>query len=352
MSSCCANDEAPKNGQSRKFKFDLIFHGSLTIIFISLAAYASNLPFGFVNQFGHSVLELFSTMWWGILAGLIFVGLMSKIPRSYFTAVIGAGDSAGSIVKAAIAGVLLDLCNHGILMVGAKLYERGTSLAQVMAFLIASPWNSMSLTFILIALIGLQWTLIFIAGSAVIAILTGLIYQALIKAGYLPENPNKTDIDPNFDLKADAKARLKDFRPNLTFFKEVIHGGMHEAKMIIKWLLVGVIVASALRTFMEPEMFAQYFGPTMVGLLFTLAATTLIEVCSEGSSPIAAELVNGAGAPGNGFTFLMAGVSTDYTEIMVVKEFTGKWMIALSLPLITVPQIVLLGWIMNMASLG
>lgn len=351
MSSCCAKDDAPKDGDIKKFKFDLIFHGSLLIIFVSLAAYASNLPFGFVNQFGHSVLELFSTMWWGILAGLIFVGLMSKIPRSYFTSIIGTGDNAGSIVKAALAGILLDLCNHGILMVGAKLYERGTSLAQVMAFLIASPWNSMSLTFILIALIGLKWTLIFIVGSAAIAIVTGLIYQALIKAGRLPENPKKTDVDPDFDLKADARERLKGFRPNMAFFKEVIHGGMHEAKMIIKWLLVGVIVASALRTFMDPALFAQYFGPTMVGLILTLVATTLIEVCSEGSSPIAAELVNNAKAPGNGFTFLMAGVSTDYTEIMVVKEFTGKWIIALSLPLITVPQIVLLGWVMNMAGL-
>ena len=35
-------------------------------------------------------------------------------------------------------------------MVGAKLYERGASIGQVMAFLIASPWNSFSLTLTLV----------------------------------------------------------------------------------------------------------------------------------------------------------------------------------------------------------
>ena len=47
-------------------------------------------------------------------------------------------------------------------MVGAKLYERGASIGQLMAFLIASPWNSLSLTIIMVSLIGWQWTLMFI----------------------------------------------------------------------------------------------------------------------------------------------------------------------------------------------
>ena len=41
---------------------------------------------------------------------------------------------------------------------------------------------------------------------------------------------------------------------------------------------------------------------------------------SAGSSPIAADLVNRANAPGNGFAFLMAGVATDYTEIILSSK--------------------------------
>ena len=96
-----------------------------------------------------------------------------------------------------------------------------------------------------------------------------------------------------------------------------------------------------------PETFAVWFGPTLLGLGTTLIATSIFEVCSEGSVPIAADLMTRAQAPGNAFTFLLAGVATDYTEVMVTKETTGSWKIALFIPLITVPQVLFIGAALN-----
>jgi uncharacterized membrane protein YraQ (UPF0718 family) len=265
---------------------------------------------------------------------------------------LGRGDSVGGIFRAAAAGLLLDLCSHGILMVGAKLYERGASLAQVMTFLIASPWNSFSLTLILLAMIGVKWTLIFIATSAVIAIATGFMYLALTHAGILPENPNRTNLPDGFNMMADAKARLKHFKFTRAFAVDVLRHGWIDGKMVLRWLAFGIVLAALIRTFVPMDTFATWFGPTIAGLFLTLIATTLIEVCSEGSTPIGADLVTRAAAPGNGFAFLMAGVSTDYTEMMVLRDMTKSWKIALSLPLLTVPQILVLGWIMNQFRAG
>jgi uncharacterized membrane protein YraQ (UPF0718 family) len=58
-------------------------------------------------------------------------------------------------------------------------------------------------------------------------------------------------------------------------------------------------------------------------------------------------LMNRAAAPGNSFTFLMAGVATDYTELMSIKDTTKSWKIALFLPLVAVPQVMLLGFVLN-----
>jgi len=349
MSSCCPDSD---NETTKKagFKFDLIFHGSAAVIVAALLAYALDLPH--MAHYGHAVWDFLSKMWWGVALGIIFVGIMAQVPREYFMAVLGRGDSVGGLVRAAAGGVLLDLCSHGILMIGAKLYERGASLAQVMTFLISSPWNSFSLTLILIALIGLKWTLLFILGSLIIALVSGFIFQILIKRGILPDNPNSSDLPEDFDLKASFKKDWKNINFGAALFKQIARDGMRDAKMILKWLLFGVVIAAAIRSFVDPEMFSKWFGPTMIGLVMTMVATTIIEVCSEGSSPIAAELVNRAKAPGNGFAFLMAGVSTDYTEIMIIREFTGKWMMAFALPIVTLPQVLLLGWIMNMAGGG
>ena len=121
--------------------------------------------------------------------------------------------------------------------------------------------------------------------------------------------------------------------------------------MVLRWILFGVLLASLIRAFLDTESFQAFFGPTLLGLGLTLIAATIIEVCSEGSTPIAADLLTRAKAPGNSFAFLMGGVSTDYTEIMVLKDATASWKIALFLPLITLPQIFLIAWFVNFQSI-
>lgn len=357
MSSCCSiPPQSDGHGHDHgPAKRDMLFIGSLTVIIAAIAVHFIagwlQIDMPALHHFGHNILDLIKTMWWGAALGLLVVGLMGRVPKEYFNVLLGRGDTAGGIFRAAAAGLLLDLCSHGILMVGAKLYERGASLAQVMAFLIASPWNSLSLTLILIALIGLKWTLLFIAGSVVIAIVTGFMYMALTKRGILPANPHTQETPKDFNIIQDAKTRLKSFRPSVPFFKLVVAEGWRDGRTVLRWLMFGIVLASLIRTFVPADSFATWFAPTLLGLVTTLIATTIIEVCSEGSAPLGADLLTRAAAPGNGFAFLMAGVSTDYTEIMVLKDLTKSWKVALSLPLLTVPQIMLLGWIMNQAGL-
>lgn len=350
--NCCTTEDEKHTHASccdDKNKIDLIMHGSIAVILIALISYMLLPGVKPLHDFAYALIDLGHKMWWGVLLGMLFVGLMGKIPREYFQSLLGRGDTFGGIIRATLAGLLLDLCSHGILMIGAKLYERGASLAQVMAFLIASPWNSLSLTIILISLIGLKWTLIFIAGSAAIAIVTGCVYLLLAKTEILPKNPNAIDLAEDFSLKKDVKERLSSFKPNRQFFADILKTGWSEGQMLLRWLLLGMIMAAAIRAFVPPDIFTGWFGPSLFGLFMTLIATTIIEVCSEGSAPVAGEIMNSAGAAGNSFTFLMAGVATDYTEIMIIREFSKSWWIALSLPVITVPQVLLLGYIMNIA---
>ena len=339
--SSCGGDSRSK---------DWLFLSTSAIVAIAFVLYfvAPDLPY--VHHFSHAVVELLKTMWWGIVLGILSIGVMHNTPREWFQASLGRGDKATDLFRAAFAGLFLDVCSHGILMVAAKLYERGISAAQVMTFLIASPWNSLTLTFVLAALVGWFWTLMFILGSAVIALITGFIYKSLVERGVLPENPNQVDVPEDYDLKKEVGTRLKsiNWRPGL--LADIARQGLVESRMVLRWLFLGLILAAAIKAYIPTEFLTTYFGPGLLGLVLTLVATTIIEVCSEGSAPIASELVGRAGAPGNGFTFLMAGVATDYTEILVLRETTKSWKLTLFLPLITIPQVLLLGAIMNMAA--
>jgi len=159
-----------------------------------------------------------------------------------------------------------------------------------------------------------------------------------------------TPLLTDFSILEDLHRRWQSFTFTGTtighLFKDTLRGSWELAKMVLWWLLVGMLMASVARAFIPEHLFMTYMGPTLLGLAVTLFFATIIEVCSEGSSPLAFEIFSKTGAFGNSFTFLMSGVATDYTEIGLIWQNIGK-KAALWLPIITVPQIIVLGFLFN-----
>lgn len=342
--SCCGSKK------SHKHRTDYLFLIGLVGVFVGYILHLSGVSSGLLGEFASSIFRLLNQMWWGLALGVIALGFIGKIPKEIVQGFMGRNDSFSGILRACVAGLFLDLCNHGILMVAAKLYERGVSYGQVLAFLIASPWNSLSLTLILFSLIGVKWTLLYILGSLIIAIATGWFAVIIGKRFQLPTNPNSISLESDYNLKNHIKRSWSSAKINRHFLTSALLSGLKESKMIVKWILVGTLLAACLATFVPPHVLSNYFGPSFLGVILTLGVATVVEVCSEGSAPIASELVTGANAPGNGFTFLMAGAATDYTEIAILRQVTGSWKLTLLLPILTIPQVIMLGWFMNMST--
>jgi len=275
--------------------------------------------------------------------GILSVILISNIPQEIITSQFGRNTSFKSLIKSSIAGIVFDICNHGILLITMKLYKKGASLGNCMAFLIASPWNSLSTTIILISLIGFKFTLLFIALSMIIAICTGWIFHKLVTAKNLPANHYHDGNEKKLNFFTEI--RKVDF--SLRSLKQHIKPSIIDSIGIIQWIFIGIILTALLQTILSPESFQGYFAADLMGLGLTLALATILEVCSEGSLPLAGELLTNAKAPGNSFAFLMGGVATDYTEILALRQTTKSWKIALFLPLISLPQIILLSLLLN-----
>lgn len=360
MSSCCPPDDTGKpdsTTQPPARDWLLISTASLVaLLYVAHVLFAGALPFSALETASHTVFEMLNTLWWGLLLAAFFVGILDHIPQSWVDHVLGEGGTTQGVLRATGAGVLLDLCSHGILMVGMKLYQRGASLGQVMAFLIASPWNSLSLTIILFALVGVGWTLLFIVASMLVGIVTGIIVDRLVAVGKLPDHrpppcPHQQarlrEQRAGFSLRQAVKQQLAevDWRPGL--LPGLMWQGLKDSKMVLRWVFLGILLAGLIRVLFDESAFQSWFGADTLGLLMTILLASAIEVCSEGSTPIAADIFNRAGAPGNAFAFLMTGVATDYTEILSIRDTVKSWAAALVLPLLCLPQIVVLALIMN-----
>jgi uncharacterized membrane protein YraQ (UPF0718 family) len=292
--------------------------------------------------------DYLALIWWALIIGFLLGGLIDHyIPRTYIARHLSLPKKR-VIGYSVLLGFLASACSHGILAIGIELYKKGASVPAVIAFLMASPWANLPITILLFSFFGTK-AFILIVSAIIIALITGFIYQILDKKNWI-ESSTPAEIEAGFSVREDVRKRLSNYSfsgTNLSRdIKGVVKGSWSLTKMVMWWILIGMIMAAFARAYIPAELFNVYLGATILGLVVTLVLATIIEVCSEGSAPLAFEIHEQTGAFGNSFTFLMAGVATDYTEIGLISSNIGK-RAALFLPVITVPMIILLGYLFN-----
>lgn len=319
------------------------------VILIPALLLISSIFIPLLEPFSRAFLMYLNKIWWAILLGLFLGGLIDYyIPQEYISKILGSKGPA-SILNAVFAGFLMSACSHGILALSIQLHKKGASNPAVVSFLLASPWANIAITIMLVAFFGLKG-LFMILAAILVAINTGFIYMLLDKKGLIEKNKNTLQIPEHFSIWYDFKKRLKKYKFNLKSLvfdvTGVIKGTVALSDMVLWWIVLGITMASVAGAYIPVHFFHKFMGPTISGLLITLALATVIEVCSEGSSPLAFEIYRQTAALGNSFVFLMAGVATDYTEIGLLWANVG-WRVALWMPVVTVPQIVLLGYLFN-----
>ena len=287
--------------------------------------------------------------WWAITLGFLLGGVIERfIPTAYISKFL-ARPSFRTILLATGLGVLFSSCSHGCLALSMQLHKKGAAPASVLSFLLASPWASLSLTLLMISLFGWKGVALVLC-ALVVACLTGLAFLKLEHHGLIERNPNTVTVDSSFSVLQDLRRRASGYRPTPTQLladgRSVLRGAWALADMVIWWLAIGFFMASLAGAFVPHATFARYFGPTLIGLCCTMVGAAVIEICSEGSAPLAFELFKQTGALGNSFAFLMGGVVTDVTELGLIWTNLGR-KTALWMLLLTLPQVFLFGVLLN-----
>ncbi len=337
----CPSCVAPES----KFYKNKVLLVSSAILFLLTLSYF--LPF--LEPFRISFFMYFNKIWWAAILGLLLGGIIDHlVPKEYISKVLSKPKKR-TIFYSVLLGFLFSACSHGILAISIQLHKKGASSASVVSFLLASPWANFTMTIMLVGFFGLKAFYIIIS-AIFIAIVTGFIFQYLEGKNLIEKNITTLPTDEDFSIWEDMKKRIASYNFTATAMlkeiKGVFNGSVALANMVLWWLLLGMGISSIVGAYIPQHIFHKYMGPTALGLLVVLVLATIIEVCSEGSAPLAFEIFKQTGALGNSFVFLMAGVSTDYTEIGLIWTNIGKKS-AIWLPVITVPQVIILGVLAN-----
>ena len=319
------------------------------VIAISVLFILSSFFIPFLEPFRRGFLMYLKTIWWAVALGLFLGGLIDYyIPKEYISKIL-ARKRPSTIFNAVFLGFLMSACSHGILALSIQLHKKGASNPAVVSFLLASPWANLTITIMLIGFFGLKGLFIIIA-AILVALNTGFVFMLLEKKGLIEKNKNIVEVAEGFSILGDLQNRIKNYKLSsktvINDFRGIIAGVLSLSDMVLWWIILGMLIASFAGAYIPVHFFHKFMGPTILGLVVTLALATIIEVCSEGSSPLAFEIYRQTRALGNSFVFLMAGVATDYTEIGLLWTNVGR-RTAIWMPIVTVPQVVILGYIAN-----
>lgn len=304
----------------------------------------------FLEHLNMALWDYFKLIWWALLLGFFLGGIIDYfIPATYISKYL-AHRGWKSIIFASLLGFLFSACSHGLLALSIQFYKKGAGIPAVVSFLLASPWANFSMTIMFFAFFGVKATLFFIGSAILIAITTGLIYQFLDRHDWIEKNPYTLEESEHFAVWQDLRKRWHGFHLNWQSLQDMVRGVLYGmwslAQMVLWWILLGILLASLIQAFVPATFLQQYLSASFTGLVLTLLIATVIEICSEGSAPLAFEIFRQTGAFGNAFAFLMAGVVTDYTEIGLLWTNIGK-RTAWFLPLIAAPQVILIAWLFN-----
>ena len=327
--SCC---HAPSPGEPLRVSRNLKISLALLLFLIAVSFLPS------LSPLNASLLGYLRLLAIPLAAGFLLGGAVDYfVPEGFIYRYLGKTGKS-SLLYALAGGFLMSSCSHGILAIAIQIYRKGASTPAVITFLLASPWANFPVTILLISFFGWKGVL-FIVTAGFIAILTGLIFEALERGGHVEKN-DVTGLGEGYEWE-----KIKNFSLRESV-QGVLRGSLSLSNMVLWWLIIGLIAAVLIDVYVPGEFFMRYLGPDTGGLLLTLVGATVIEVCSEGSSVIAFEIYDKVQAFGNPFVFLMAGVVTDYTEIGLLWTSIGR-KTALLLPAVAVPQVLFFGFLYN-----
>ncbi|MEB8432937.1 SO_0444 family Cu/Zn efflux transporter [Cocleimonas sp. KMM 6892] len=329
-------------------------------------------------EFLNNLLELCLEAAPWLVLGLVIGGLIKAlIPTSLLQKHL-SGNSAPSIVKAALFGAPLPLCSCGVIPAALGLRRAGASKSATVSFLVATPETGIDSVSVSYALLGPFMAIVRPIAAIVSAITAGLL------VGKAEEN--ESHVSTPMAAKSSAEANCCGSEKTQKIVEETSccgseavskavekttsccsssdeaskppkeiksccdssNGSSNEIPMeshpdsfihkawngvvysftdlfdkVLFWLVIGLVFAALVQTFV-PVTFLAEWGSGLPAMLLMLVVGIPMYVCATASTPIAAGLLLAGVSPGTAMVFLMAGPATNISTLGVIGKELGK----------------------------
>lgn len=248
-----------------------------------------------------------------LILGFLVSGILSIfISPRWVEQHLGTGK-ASSVVKATLLGVPLPLCSCGVIPVAASLRRHGASKGATTAFLISTPQTGVDSIFATWGLLGP----FFAVFRPLAALITG-IFGGLMVSATDPEDMTRIAATSSQTIDTSSMSLVEKIQTALSYAFVTLPSEIARA------LLLGIIIAGLLSTFLSGDAIAAWIGNYHTTMLIMLAIGIPVYVCSTSSIPIALAFIKMGVSPGAAFVFLISGPATNAAAISVVWKILGR----------------------------
>ena len=247
-----------------------------------------------------------------LLLGFLFAGILHVFfPQKYISKYLGKKNKK-SVVNATLFGIPLPLCSCGVIPTGISLFKNGASKGSTVSFLISTPQTGIDSVMVTYSLLGLPFAII----RPVVAFITGVFGGILINKTEAGTSSIEPELFNNNELKNNISKKSI-----LSMLKYAFVDFLQD---ISKWLIIGLLIATAISVIVPDDFFTSYLGNEYVQMFVVLLASIPLYVCATASVPIAAVLMFKGVSAGAILVFLMAGPATNAATISIITKVMGK----------------------------
>lgn len=260
----------------------------------------------------YEMLQLINEMSPFLLLGFFLAGLMHAfIPNTLYGKYLSA-DNWRSVLNATLFGIPLPLCSCGVIPTAMSLRREGASKGATVAFLVATPQTGVDSIIATYSLMGLPFAIIRPIAAFVTAIVGGLLCNTVADSATHATN---TTVQQNPSATGGFLARLR---------TALYYGFVDMIQDIGKWLVIGLLVAGAITTFVPDDFFVYFKDSTTLSILFVLVFIFPMYLCATGSIPIAVALMMKGISPGAALVLLMVGPACNVASLIIVGKVLGR----------------------------
>jgi uncharacterized membrane protein YraQ (UPF0718 family) len=285
-----------------------------------------------------------------LLLGLLAAGAIKLfISQDTMRRWVG-GRGIGAILRAALFGAPLPLCSCGVLPAAIGLHRAGASKEATVSFLISTPETSVDSVAVTYALMGPLMAVFRPIAALVNAVGTGLL-TTLVADKTVSQNvaasseavtsccstkdeaesisccsSKAVPVEASCCSTENKDSNNSDTKANVSFssklWQVLSYAGAELLDDISKWLVIGIVLAGAMITFIPPDWFAQW-GNGIGAMLIMLVVGVPMYICAVASTPVAAGLLISGVSPGAVLVFLLVGPATNIASFALLKNELG-----------------------------